>query len=107
MFARIVTFPLKPGSKTEFAKVIDQNVVPLLRTHKGFRDQIAFVSADGNTSIGISFWEDRESAEAYSRASFSQVIKDLEPVTAGPAHVQLCDVTNSTAHKLAAFAAAR
>lgn len=101
MFARIVTIPLKAGSRSEYAKATEKTVIPLLRTHKGFLDQIAVVSSDGKTSFGISFWDSKESAEAYSRSGFSEVMKALEPVVAGPAQVQLCEVTNSTAYKIA------
>jgi heme-degrading monooxygenase HmoA len=107
MFARIITIPLKAGGKPEVAKAIEKSVIPLLRTHKGFLDVIQLVSADGKTSFGISFWDNKESAEAYSRTGFSDVMKPLEPLAAGPAQVQLCEVTNSTAHKIAAAATAR
>lgn len=100
MFARIVTMPLK-GSRSEYANATEKGVIPLLRTHKGFVDQIALVSSDGKTGFGISFWDSKESAEAYSRSGFSDVMKALDSVVAGPAQVQLCDVTNSTIHKLA------
>jgi heme-degrading monooxygenase HmoA len=106
MFARIVTIPLKAGTKSEYAKAIEKDVIPLLRTHKGFLDEIALVSSDGNTGFGISFWDSKESAEAYHRAGFSAVMKPLDSVTAGAAQVQLCEVTNSTAHKIAAAAGA-
>ena len=106
MFARIVTMPLKAKSTEEFAKAIENGSVPLLRTHKGFLDEIALVTSDGKTGFGISFWDSKESAEAYSRSGFSEVMKALEKVTGGPAQVQLCEVTNSTAHKIAAARAA-
>jgi len=106
MFARLVTIPLKADSRSEFAKAIEKGVIPLLRTHKGFLDEIALVSSDGKTSFGISFWDSKESAEAYNRSGFSEVMKALEPVVAGPAQLQLCEVTNSTAHKIAVAAGA-
>jgi len=102
MFARIVTIPLKAGAGSAFAKAIEKSVIPRLRTHKGFLDEIALVSSDGKTSFGISFWDSQESAEAYSRSGFGEVMKALDPAVAGPAQVQLCEVTNSTAHKIAA-----
>lgn len=106
MFARIVKMPLKVGSRTEFAKAIEKSVIPLLRKHKGFLDEIALVTADGKMSFGISFWDNKENAEAYSRSGFSDVMKALDPVVAGLAEVQLCEVTNSTAHRIAAAMAA-
>ena len=102
MIARIVTIPLKAGGSSEFAKAIEKGVIPLLRTHKGFLDHISLVTSDGKIGIGISFWDSKESAEAYSRSGYSEVMKSLEPVVAGPAQLQLCEVTNSTAHRIAA-----
>jgi heme-degrading monooxygenase HmoA len=106
MFARVVTIPLKDGSKSEYAKVIEKDIIPLLRNHKGFLDEIALVSSDGKTAFGISFWDSKESAEAYHLSGFTQVMKPLDSVIAGSATVQLCEVTNSTTHKIAAAARA-
>lgn len=105
MFARLVTMPLKADSSS-VAKAHEKDVIPLLRTHKGFLDEIVLVTSDGQTAFGISFWDSKESAEAYHRSSYSKVMKALEAVLAGPAKVQLCEVTNSTAHKVAAALAA-
>ena len=107
MFARIVSMPLKAGTKSEFGKAIANEVIPLLRAHKGFLDEISVVSSDGKTAFGISFWDSKENAEAYHRTGFSAVMKPLESMVSGPAEVKLCEVTNSTAHKIAAAAGAR
>ncbi len=107
MFARIVSMPLKSGAKSEFGRAIENEVIPLLRTHKGFLDEIALVYSDGKTAFGISFWDSKESAEAYHRAGFAVAMKPLESVVSGPTQVQLCEVPNSTAHKIAAAATAR
>jgi hypothetical protein len=106
MFARIVTIPLKADSRSQLAKVIETKVIPLLRTNKGFLDVIQLISADGKMAFGISFWDSKESAEAYHRSGFTQVMNPLESVSAGSATVQLCEVTNSTTHKIAAAAGA-
>lgn len=100
MFARIVTMPLKPGSALKYMKTIEESVIPLLRRHKGFVDEIALVTEDGKTALGISFWDDKESAEAYQRSGYREVMKVLENVTAGAPDLKICEVTNSTAHKI-------
>ena len=100
MFARIVSMPLKAGTASEFARAIDV-VIPLLRKHTGFLDEIALVTPDGKSGFGISFWDSKESAEAYSRSGFEEVMKALEKVTAGPTQLQTGEVTNSTVHKIA------
>ncbi len=106
MFARFVTIPLKPGRTLEYAKVVEKDAIPLLRKHKGFVDEINLATADGKTGFGISFWDSKESVEAFTRSGSSEVLKTLDAVAAGPPQVQLCEVTNSTVHKIAAARAA-
>ncbi len=101
MFVRMVTLPLKPGSASEFSKVIENKVIPLLRRHKGFLDEIALVAEDGKSCVGMSLWDSKESAEAYSRSSYGEVLKALEKVVEGRAELKTFQVTNSTAHKVA------
>lgn len=84
---------------------MQNNVIPL-RTHKGFLDEICLVTSDGKAGFGISFWDSKESAEAYHRSGYDRVMKALEKVIAGPSQLQLCQVTNSTAHNIAAARAA-
>ena len=78
MFARVVTIPLKDGSKSDYAKAIEKDIIPLLRAHKGFLEEIALVLSDGKTGFGISFWDSKESAEAYQSSGFTQVMKHLD-----------------------------
>ncbi len=106
MFARLVTIPLKPGRTSEYAKIVEKDGIPLLRKHKGFVDQINLVTADGKTGFGISMWDSKESVEAFTRSGSSEVLKTLDAVVTGPPQVQVCEVTNSTAHKIAAARAA-
>lgn len=101
MYARIVTMNLKPGSATQFGKAVEQGAIPLLRKYKGFVDQISMLAPDGKTGYGISFWDSKEHAEAYERVGFADVMKSLDAVLAAPGQVQVCQVTNSTAHHLA------
>lgn len=106
MFARIVTAPLKTSGASEYTRMLENDVIPLLRTHKGFLDEIGLVTSDGKTCIGISFWDSKESAEAYNRSGYGKVLEFLNKVTSGPAQVQLCEVTYSTLQKIAAVRAA-
>ena len=106
MFARIVSMPLKPNSATLFSKAIQEGVLPLLSKHKGFVDQITLVTSDGKLGYGISFWDTEKHAEEYQRTGFNEVMKALEIAMGGPTVVQLCKVTNSTAHHIAATRAA-
>jgi hypothetical protein len=43
MFARTVSFRLKPGRSAEFTQVFDKEVLPVLRKQDGFQDEITLV----------------------------------------------------------------
>jgi len=49
MFARSVSFHLKPGRGAEFAQLIDKDIIPVLRKQKGFQDELTFVARAART----------------------------------------------------------
>jgi hypothetical protein len=102
MFARSVSFHLKPGRTTEFTQTLEKEILPVLRKQKGFQDEIAFVAPNGTDAVGISLWDVKESADAYSRGSYAAVLKSMEPVVEGTPQVHTYEVCNSTFHKIAA-----
>ena len=57
MFARNVSFHLKPGRTAEFTQLLDQNIIPLLRQQKGFQHEIALVAPGGADAVTISVWD--------------------------------------------------
>ena len=100
MFARSVSFHLKPGRSAEFTRLLDQDIVPMLRKQKGFQDEISLLTANGAEAVGISVWDLKENAETYARGAYSGMLKTLEPVVEGTPQVQTYDVSNSTFHKI-------
>lgn len=105
MFARIVTFSLKPGEGTGYARTLEQEAIPRLRKCAGFRDEIAMVSTDGKQGVAISLWERREDAEAYAREVFPEITKRVEKHMDGGPVVVNYDVTSSTAHAISTLKA--
>ena len=106
MFARSVSFHLKPGRTAEFTKILDKDVIPVLRKQKGFQDEIAFITPGGADAVGISVWDVKEDAETYARGAYPGVLKTLAQVVEGTPQVQTYDVSNSTFHKIAGRATA-
>jgi len=102
MFARSVSFHLKPGRTAEFTRLLDQDIIPTLRKQKGFQDEIAFVAPGGADAVGISMWDLQENAETYSRTAYASVLKVLDQVVEGTPQVQTYEVSNSTFHKIVA-----
>ena len=106
MFTRSVSMHLKPNNVTEFTRTIENEIIPLLRKQKGFQDEITLVASEGLTAIGISFWDQKENAQAYSRTTYPEVQKVLAKVLEGTPRVQTHEVSNSTFHKITARVAA-
>jgi hypothetical protein len=104
MFARTVNLHLKPNSVAELTQTIDKEIIPLLRKQKGFQDEITLVVPGGTEAVAISLWDEKENAEAYSRAAYPQVLRALAKVVEGTPQVQTSEVSNSTFHKIAAHA---
>lgn len=100
MFARTVSFHLKPGLSGEFTRLLDQSILPVLRKQKGFQDEISLVAADRADAVGISMWDLQENAETYARSAYADVLKTLEPVVEGTPEVQTYEVSSSTLHKI-------
>ena len=102
MFARNVTLHLKANTAPEFTRTLETDVLPLLRKQNGFKDEITFVAPDGAEAIAISLWDRKESAEAYGRDTYPEVLKTLAKVIEGTPEVLNYEVANSTCHKIAA-----
>ena len=101
MFARHVSMKLKANSAPEFKRTIENEILPLLRKQKGFRDEITFVAPERSLALGISLWDTKEDAEAYNRAGYPEVLKGLLKVVEGTPTVETFEVANTTFQKSA------
>ncbi|HET9726964.1 MAG TPA: hypothetical protein VFP28_08635 [Gemmatimonadales bacterium] len=102
MYARNVSLHLKPNSAKEFTRKFETDILPLLKKQNGFKDEITFLGEDGKDAVAISLWDRKESADAYSRDTYPQVLKGLETMVEGTPKVNAYEVSNSTFHKIAA-----
>ena len=102
MFTRTVTMKLKPNTAPEFNRLIENEILPLLRKQQGFRDEITFVAPERSEAVAISFWETKENAEAYNRTGYPEILKTLAKVIEGTPKVETFELSTSTLHKLAA-----
>ncbi len=106
MVARSLSIHLRPNSAEEFTRIIENEVIPMIRGLKGFQDKIVLVTSGGLEAIGLSFWDQREDAEAYGRGRFRKVMKALAKVVEGTPSVETREVSNSTFHKIPGHVAA-
>ena len=105
MFARNVSLRLKPNTLSEFTRIFDKEVIPMLRKQSGFRDEITFALPGELDVVAISLWDTKDYAEAYSTAGYPQVLKTLDRVLDGTPKVRVSDVISSTIHKAATVSA--
>jgi hypothetical protein len=105
MYTRNVSMKLKPNSEKEFTRALENEVIPVLRKQKGFKDEITLVAPERNEAVGISFWDRKEDAEAYNREKYPEILKTLSKVVEGTPRVESFEVANSTSHQIAAKAA--
>jgi len=105
MFGRQVTLKLKANSATDFTRIADDTIIPILRKHKGFRDETTFIAPERSEAIASSFWDTKEDAEAYSRTGYPEVLKTLSNVIDGTPTVKMFEIANSTFHKTVAAGA--
>ena len=93
-FARNVHFQIKSGKEQEFTKVFESDVLPMLRKQPGFKDELTLI--EGTHGLGISLWDDRNSAETYKTAGYPRVLEKLNPVIEGTPRVETYQVAMST-----------
>ena len=102
MFTRHVTLKLKANTAPEFTQINENQIIPMLRKQNGFRDELTFVAPQRSEAIAISFWDTKESAEAYNRTGYPEVLKLVSNVVDGTPRVETFELSNSTLHKVAA-----
>jgi len=105
MYTRNVSMKLKGNSAQEFTRTLENEVSPVLRQQKGFKDEITLVAPERNEALAISFWDKKENADAYSREKYPEILKTLSKVVDGTPKVESFEVANSTSHQIAAKAA--
>jgi quinol monooxygenase YgiN len=101
MFARNVSFRLKSNMLSDYTRTFENEILPLLRKQKGFKDEITFSNPGSLDAIAISLWEDKANAEAYNTSTYPQVLKTLARLIDGTPKVQTFEAVTSTFHIVA------
>lgn len=102
MYARNVTLHLRADRAAEFTRTVETDVLPVLRKQNGFQDEVTLVAANGADVLAISLWDKKESADAYNRDTYPEVLKSLAQVVDGTPAISGYEVSNSTFHQIGA-----
>ena len=100
MFAHHITMNLKANSVPELSRLIENEIIPMLRKQKGFCGEVTSITA--GRLYADSYWETKEDVEAYHRTGYQEGLKSLADVIVGLPLVGTFEIVNSTFHKLAA-----
>ena len=102
MFARNVTFHLKSNTHSDYTRTLENDVLPLLRKQKGFKDEITLSNPGSTDAISISLWENKVSADAYNTNLYPEVLRTFARVIDGTPMVQTFEAVTSTLHNAVA-----
>ncbi len=95
--ARSVQFQIKNGKGQEFTRLFEQQVVPVLKSQKGFAQEMMLMN--GDRGIGISLWQDRPSADAYNTKTYPEILQKLNSLLESTPRVENYEVPVSTLTK--------
>ena len=104
MYTRNVRIKLRANAAPEFTRILEKEIIPLLRKQEGFQDEMLFVAPQRNEAIAISCWDKQVNAEAYNHIAYLDVLRILSKVVEEMPIVETFEVTNSTSHEIAASA---
>jgi len=100
MYARNVSFRLKSNTQSEYTRTFENQVLPLLRKQKGFKDEITLCSNNSVGAVSISLWENKANADDYNTNTYPEVLKTLAKVVDGTPQVQTFETVISTFHNV-------
>jgi hypothetical protein len=101
MFARNVSFRLKSDMLSDYTRTFENEILPLLRKQKGFKDELTLSNPSSLDAIAISLWENKAHAEVYNTSIYPQVLKTLARLIDGTPKIQTFEAVTSTFHNVA------
>ena len=102
MFARNISFQLKSNMLSDYTRAFENEILPLLRKQKGFKEEITLSNPGSQDAIAISLWENKANAEAYNTNTYPQVLRTLARMIDGTPKVQTFEAVTSTFHNVLA-----
>ena len=104
MFARNVSIHLKSNALSDYTRSFENDILPLLRKQKGFKDEITLSNPGSPDVVAISLWDSKSNAEAYNTNTYPEVLRTLGRMIDGTAKVQTFEAVTSTFHNAAVAA---
>ena len=100
MFARNLSFRLKPNTHSDYTQTMETQILPLLKKQKGFKEEMTLSNPNSVDGVSISVWETKSDADNYNTNVYPQVIKSLEKVIDGTPQLHSFETVTSTYNKV-------
>lgn len=99
MFARKLSIRVKLEMFSEFTRVLEREIVPLLRQQKGFKDEIVLATPQSRDVLVLSFWETSEDADAYHNSAYRDALRVLAGLVEASPRAGAPDVVHTTLYE--------
>ena len=100
MYARHISFRLKPNMQSEYTRTFEHQILPMLRKQKGFMEEITLCGPDTVDGVSISLWENKSNADDYNTSTYPEVLKNLAKIMDGTPRVHTFETVVSTFHNV-------
>jgi len=98
MFARNVSFRLKSNTHSDYTRTLENEILPLLRKQKGFKEELTLSNPGNPDAISISLWDSKANADAYNTNTYPEVLRAFAKMIDGTPKVQTFEAVTSTFH---------
>jgi len=94
----------EPFRLSDYTRTLENEILPLLRKQKGFKDEITLSNPGSSDVITISLWENKADAEAYRTDAYPEVLKTVARMIEGTPRVETFEKVTSSFHHVAVAA---
>ena len=98
MFARNVSFRLKSNTHSDYTRTLENEILPLLRKQKGFKEELTLSNLGSPDAISISLWDSKANADSYNTNTYPEVLRTFATMIDGTPKVQTFEAVTSTFH---------
>jgi hypothetical protein len=98
MFARNVSFRLKSNTHSDYTRTFENDILPILRKQKGFKEEITLSNSTSQEANAISLWDNKANADAYNTNTYPEVLRKVATFIDGTPKVQTFETVMSTFH---------
>src|SRR5579863_4965118 len=103
MYARNVTFRIRPNMQPDYTHIFENQILPLLRKQPGFMDEITLCNSGSPEAVSISLWEHKSNADDYNTRIYPEVLKFLAKTIEGTPRVHTFETVATSFRDVPAF----